>query len=112
MTFNGLGEIISADMCADKFPLMLIGGWVGGLTYADLWARPPSAWTKIFNQYDQLLDSDVTLSHIPAGSVQTVDTIYKALLKKKTKTSTVANDIPAKVIKMYVQELALHLTQL
>ena len=30
----------SADMCSEKFPLKLLGGWAEGLACADPWARP------------------------------------------------------------------------
>ena len=39
---KGLGEMFegdSADLCAGKFPLMLMGGWAEGLACADPWAR-------------------------------------------------------------------------
>jgi hypothetical protein len=42
MTSEGLGEMFegdSADMCAGKFLLMLMGGWAEGLTCADPGAR-------------------------------------------------------------------------
>jgi hypothetical protein len=63
---------------------------------------------RVSNQYEPLLDSDVILPPIPEGSVLQIETVdvYKALLKIKTKTSTVANDIPAKVIQMFALELA------
>ena len=44
MTSEGLGDIFegdSADMCAGKFPLLLMGGPVEGLACADLGARTP-----------------------------------------------------------------------
>ena len=45
MTSEGLGEMFecdSADTCAGKFPLVLIGGRAEGLAGAD-----PGAWTPI-----------------------------------------------------------------
>ena len=44
MTSEGLGEMFegdSADMCAGKFPLMLMGGRAEGLACADPGARTP-----------------------------------------------------------------------
>jgi hypothetical protein len=44
MTSEGLGEMFkgdSADMCAGTFPLVLMGGRVEGLAYADPGARTP-----------------------------------------------------------------------
>ena len=44
MTSEGLGEMFegnSADTCADKFPLMLMGGRAEGLACADPGARTP-----------------------------------------------------------------------
>ena len=46
MTSEGLGEMFegdSADMCAEKYPLMLMGGRAEGLAYADPGARTPIA---------------------------------------------------------------------
>ena len=60
---------------------------------------------RVSNQYSPLLDSDVSLLSIPEGfapKIEVVD-VYKALLR--IKTSTLANDIPAKVIKMFALEL-------
>jgi hypothetical protein len=44
MTSEGLGEMFegeSADMCAGKFPLVLMGGRAEGLACADPGARTP-----------------------------------------------------------------------
>jgi hypothetical protein len=44
MTSKGLGEMFegdSADMCAEKFPLVSMGGRAEGLACADLVARTP-----------------------------------------------------------------------
>ena len=44
MTSEGLGEMFegdSADVCAGKFPLVLMGGWVEGLACVDPEARSP-----------------------------------------------------------------------
>ena len=69
---------------------------------------------SISNRYDPLLDSDVNLPFIPEGSVPEVEIedVYKALVNINTKTSTVANDIPAKVIKMFAAELAFPLADI
>ena len=63
---------------------------------------------SVANRYNPLADTDVILPSIPEGSVHQieVDTVYKALLRIKTTTSTVANDIPAKVIKLFASDLA------
>ena len=45
-----LGEMFvgdSADMCAGKFPLVSMGGWVEGLTYADPGTRTPIGASEI-----------------------------------------------------------------
>ena len=62
----------------------------------------------IADRYNPLTDTDVMLPNIPEGSVPQikVDAVYKALLKIQTTTSTVANDIPAKVIQMFASYLA------
>ena len=44
ITYDGLWEILevdSAEMCAGKFPLTLMGGRAEGLACADLGARTP-----------------------------------------------------------------------
>ena len=44
MAFEGLGKMFegdSSEMCAGKFPLMLMGGRVEGLACADPGARTP-----------------------------------------------------------------------
>ena len=44
MTSEGLGEMFegdSADMCAGKFPIVLMGGRAEGLAWADLGATTP-----------------------------------------------------------------------
>jgi hypothetical protein len=46
MTFEGLGEVFkgdSADMCARKFPLVLMGGRANSQVCADSEGGPPSA---------------------------------------------------------------------
>ena len=46
MTSEGFGEMfegVSADMCADKFPLILMGGRANGQACADGERGPPSA---------------------------------------------------------------------
>ena len=60
------------------------------------------------NRYSPLGDSDVTLPPIPEGSVPYIDpaVVYKHLRRIKTTTSTVKNDIPAKVIKQFAVYLA------
>ena len=69
---------------------------------------------SISNRYDPLLDSDVNLPFIPEGSVPKVEIedVYKALVNINTKTSTVSNDIPAKVIKIFAAELAFPLADI
>ena len=54
------------------------------------------------------MDDDVTLPDIPEDSIPQIEVedVYKALLRIKTTSSTVANDIPAKVIKMFAIYLA------
>ena len=54
MTSEGLGEMFegdSADTCARKFPLMLMGGRANGPACADGERGPPSALAEIFNIY-------------------------------------------------------------
>ena len=63
---------------------------------------------SVANQYDPLQDFDVLLPPIQEGSdlqIEVLD-VYNALLRIKTTTSTVENDIPAKVIKMFAMEIA------
>ena len=51
MTSEGLGEMFegdSADMCAGKFPLVLMGGPAEGLACADPGARTPIGASGIF----------------------------------------------------------------
>jgi hypothetical protein len=51
MTSKGLGEVFegeSADMCAGKFPLVLMGGQANGQACADGERGPPSARAEIF----------------------------------------------------------------
>ena len=66
------------------------------------------------NKYTPLGDNDVSLPLIPEGSVPQLDPedVYVSLLRIKTTTSTVQNDIPAKVIKMFASELALPLADI
>ena len=50
MSSKGLGEMFegdSADMCAGKFPLVLMGGRAEGLAYADPGARTPLVAIRI-----------------------------------------------------------------
>ena len=60
------------------------------------------------NQYDPLTDNDVDLPPIPEDSVPqiAIEDVYNALLRINTKSSTVTDDIPAKVIKMFAAEIA------
>ena len=60
------------------------------------------------NRYNPLLDSDVSLPPIPEGSIPWIDpeVVFKFLSKIKTTTSTVKDDIPAKVIKQFAVHLA------
>ena len=51
MTSEGLGEMFegdSADICAGKFPLVLMGGRAEGLVCADPGARTPIGTSGIF----------------------------------------------------------------
>ena len=67
-----------------------------------------SRFESIANQYSPLEDSDVNLPPIPDGSIPWMDpaVVYKFLCKIKTTSSTVKDDIPAKVIKMFAIYLA------
>ena len=50
MTLEWLGEVFkgdSADMCAEKFPLLSVGGRVNGQACADGERGPPSARAEI-----------------------------------------------------------------
>jgi hypothetical protein len=50
MTSEGLGEVFegdSADTCAGKFPLVLMGGRANSQAYADGERGPPSARAEI-----------------------------------------------------------------
>ena len=52
MTSEGLGEMFegdSADMCAGKFPLVLMGVRAEGLACADPGARTPIGASGIYN---------------------------------------------------------------
>ena len=54
MTLEGLGEVFkgdSADMCAGKFPLVLMGGRANGQACADGERGPPSAQAEIFQNF-------------------------------------------------------------
>ena len=68
MTSDGLGEMFegdSADMCAGKLPLMLMGGRSEGLAYVDPGARTPigvsgySYCTLIVLQYQSSLSVEL-----------------------------------------------------
>ena len=63
---------------------------------------------SVSNQYDPLTDNDVDLPPIPEDSVPqiAIEDVYNALLRINTKSSTVTDDIPAKVIKMFAAEIA------
>ena len=53
MNSEGLGEMFegdSADMCAGKFPLILMGGRAEGLACADLGAMTPIGASRNLNQ--------------------------------------------------------------
>ena len=57
MTSEGLGEMFegdSADTCAGKFLLMLMGGRAEGLACADPGARTPIAFFSFLNQLKDL----------------------------------------------------------
>ena len=45
MTSEGLGEMFEGDTCADKFPLVLMGGRAEGLKFEE--RGPPSALAEI-----------------------------------------------------------------
>ena len=54
MTSEGFGEMFegdSADMCAGKFSLMLMGGRVEGLACADLEARTPISASVYYSTF-------------------------------------------------------------
>ena len=54
MTSEGLGELFegdSADTCAGKFPLVVMGGQAEGPACADLGARTPIGASGNFNLY-------------------------------------------------------------
>ena len=63
---------------------------------------------NISNQYSPLEDKDVNLPPIPEGSTPKIspELVLKFLSKLKTTTSTVKNDIPAKVIKYFAVYLS------
>ena len=67
MTYEGLWKMFegdSADTCAGKFPLVLMGGRAEGLACADPGARTPSALAKILLLFSSLdLSSHVDLHH-------------------------------------------------
>ena len=59
MTLEGLGEMFegdSADMCAGKFPLTLMGGRAEGLACADPGARTPIGASGNFEKTEQMED--------------------------------------------------------
>jgi hypothetical protein len=58
MTLGWLGEVFrgdSADTCAGKFPLVLMGGRVNGQACADGERGPPSARAEILYSKSKLL---------------------------------------------------------
>ena len=58
MTSEGLGEMFegdSADMCAEKFLLVLMGGRVDGLACADPGARIPIGTSRDFILFPEFL---------------------------------------------------------
>ena len=59
-------------------------------------------------------DSDVTLPATPEGSIPQIeqDVVYQHLVEIKTTTSTVEDDIPAKVIKQFAPFMCLPLTDI
>ena len=71
-------------------------------------------YVRIANQYDPLENSDLSLPPIPDGSLPQFDPeeVYKSLLMIKTTTTTVKNDIPAKIIKQFASELTYPLTDI
>ena len=60
------------------------------------------------NRYNPLLDSDVSLPPIPEGSIPCIDpeVVFKFSHKIKTTTSTVKDDILAKVMKQFAVFIA------
>ena len=71
MTSEGLGEMFegdSADMCAGKFPLMLMGGRADRQACADGERGPPSARAEIF--YSTGITSKVPNHSNLSGKVQ------------------------------------------
>ena len=64
MTSEGLGEMFegdSADMCARKFPLVLMGGGAEGLACADPGARTPIGASGNCDFFTVLIISKVIL---------------------------------------------------
>ena len=59
------------------------------------------------NQYEPLLDVDVSLPQFDHKDLPVIEPqkVYEYLLKIKTTTTTVLNDIPAKVIKLFAKHL-------
>jgi hypothetical protein len=58
MTSEGFGEMFegdSADMCAEKFPLVSMGSQAGGLACEDPGARAPIGASGFFKRHSLLL---------------------------------------------------------
>ena len=65
MTSEGLGEMFegdSADTCARKFPLMLMGGRAHGPACADGEWGPPLAWAEILSYFLKPFNFTFTLN--------------------------------------------------
>ena len=63
MTSEGLGEMFegdSADMCAEKFPLMLMGGRAEVLAYADPGPRTPVGFSGNFALFPKIISVLIT----------------------------------------------------
>jgi hypothetical protein len=72
MTFEGMGEMFegdSADTCAEKFPLVSMGGRAKGLTCADPGARTPIGASGNSFLFSFLLLFLIPLFKIPEGVV-------------------------------------------
>ena len=70
-------------------------------------------FSKVSNEYEKLRTSDIDLSkatNLKPTPVLEEYQVYEYLRKIKTNTSTVLNDIPAKIIKEFACELAKPLT--
>ena len=80
---------------------------LSGLTDQQQAEAIASRFASIANRYSPLEDSDVVLPPVPEGSIPQInpDVVLKFLKRIKTTSSTVKDDIPAKVIKMFAEYL-------